>query len=314
MALFSVFSRSVIAEPRVRMRQVMRWAARVTHDVQRFWPHAQAVIPNYLQLSPSLGAGEVALVGSGPGGVELLTMAAFQMLNQADVVVYDRLVSDEILQLIPANIDTVCVGKAASFHSVPQSRINEILIERAQRGQRVVRLKGGDSFIFGRGGEELEQLAKAGVIFRVIPGITAASGCTSYAGIPLTHRDYAQAVTFVTGHCQHNGQPPDWHSLVASNHTLVVYMGRLSATSIQQALLAQGMSEQMPVAVIENGTRSDQRIFSGTLIQLAKLAEHAASPALLVVGEVVRLHQTLDWFNTAAQKIPQATQLSQFDN
>ncbi|CAG9000014.1 MAG: Siroheme synthase [Candidatus Celerinatantimonas neptuna] len=257
---------------------------------------SQFVAGHVSSLGHSLRCGEVALVGAGPGAPELLTIAAYNAICDAQVVVYDRLVSDEILDLIPSQARKICVGKAASFHSVSQSRINEILIEQANTGQRIVRLKGGDSFIFGRGGEELQQLAQAGIPFRVIPGITAASGCTTYAGIALTHRDYAQAVTFMTGHCKAGGEEPDWPTLAVSHHTLVIYMGRLAARRIEQKLIEYGMRPDMPVAVIENGTRDNQRVFTATLGELAKLADQVASPALLVIGEVVSLREQLSWF------------------
>ncbi|MFM2482169.1 uroporphyrinogen-III C-methyltransferase [Celerinatantimonas sp. YJH-8] len=273
------------------------WMTRMVRTLTALWQHSGSTpAPVIPVVGQPLRAGEVALVGAGPGDVELLTVAAVNLLQQADVVVYDRLVSPAILKLVPTTTRLICVGKAASFHSVPQSRINEILIEQSQLGARVVRLKGGDSFIFGRGGEELEQLAAAGLVFRVVPGITAASGCTTYAGIPLTHRKYAQAVTFITGHCKSGGEEPDWSSLAVSNHTLVIYMGRLEAQRIQEQLIAHGMDEQMPVAVIENGTRLEQRVLSGELTHLASLAHQAASPALLVIGHVVELRESLQWF------------------
>ncbi|MFM2477551.1 uroporphyrinogen-III C-methyltransferase [Celerinatantimonas sp. MCCC 1A17872] len=311
MALFSLF---VKAEPTLKGHNA-RPTSWLRQSISSLWAAKDVTLnARAYAVAKPLKKGEVALVGAGPGAPELLTLAALQMLSEADVVVYDRLVSDEILNLINKDCQRICVGKAASYHSVPQSRINEILIERASLGMRVVRLKGGDSFIFGRGGEELEQLAQSGVQFRVIPGITAASGCTTYAGIPLTHRDYSQAVTFVTGHCKKDGKPPEWASLVAQNHTLVIYMGRLAASQIQQSLQEHGMSEQMPVAVIENGTRHNQRVLVGHLSQLSQLAEQAASPALLVVGEVVKLSKELEWFNVASQKSPAASALNHLDN
>ncbi|CAG9295661.1 uroporphyrinogen-III C-methyltransferase [Celerinatantimonas diazotrophica] len=311
MALFSLFLKADTT-PRRYSRRPMNW---LRQSINLFLAdRAKTRDVHILGVAEPLKEGEVALVGAGPGAPELLTLAALQMLNEADVVVYDRLVSSEILNLIHSDCQRICVGKAASYHSVPQSRINEILIERSAAGLRVVRLKGGDSFIFGRGGEELEQLARSGVKFRVVPGITAASGCTTYAGIPLTHRDYSQAVTFVTGHCKKDGKSPDWASLVASNHTLVVYMGRLAASQIQQSLKEHGMSERMPVAVIENGSRHNQRVLCGHLSQLSRLAEQAASPALLVIGEVVKLSEELSWFNFADQKNLAASALNHLDN
>lgn len=248
-----------------------------------------------------LPAGEVALVGAGPGDVGLLTINALQLIQQADVVVYDRLVSQEILELIPEQSLKISVGKAASKHSVPQSQINQILVEQAQAGRSVVRLKGGDSFIFGRGGEELQELVTADIKFSVVPGITAASGCSTYAGIPLTHRDHAQAVTFVTGHCKDNGQQPDWAALAASNHTLAIYMGRAQAHSISRHLIEHGLSAELPCAIVENGTRADQQVFRGRLSELGEMAKRAGSPALVIIGEVVQLADQLAWFDPQSE-------------
>lgn len=299
MALFSALTGAQVPPH----RRIKPWFARVLSSFRASSAKGEQQLPTLPILGQPLRQGEVALVGAGPGAVELLTVAAVNLLQQADVVVYDRLVGPDVLKLLDSNTRAICVGKAASYHSVPQSRINEILVEQAQAGMRVVRLKGGDSFIFGRGGEELQQLAQAGVTFRVVPGITAASGCTTYAGIPLTHRDYAQAVTFITGHCKADGEQPDWPALASSNHTLVVYMGRLRAALIQQQLVAHGMSETMPVAVIESGTRIEQRVLTGTLTDLPHLAEQAASPALLVIGKVVALRASLQWFEQLAEEV-----------
>jgi uroporphyrin-III C-methyltransferase/precorrin-2 dehydrogenase/sirohydrochlorin ferrochelatase len=272
---------------------------RVKSQLQSFGHRSQQAQfhPASSLATAKLASGEVALVGSGPGDVGLLTLNALQLIQTADVVVYDRLVSREIQDLIPAQTLTISVGKVASNHSVPQSQINQILVEQAQAGRRVVRLKGGDSFIFGRGGEELQELIEAQIKFSVTPGITAASGCTTYAGIPLTHRDYAQAVTFVTGHCKANGQQPDWAALAASNHTLVVYMGRAQAQTISDALMRHGLNANTPVAIIENGTREEQQVYRGRLNQLGELAEPAGSPALVVIGDVVSLADQLAWFH-----------------
>ncbi|MGR5541096.1 uroporphyrinogen-III C-methyltransferase, partial [Vibrio campbellii] len=182
------------------------------------------------------------------------------------------------------------------FHCVPQDQINQILVEKALEGKRVVRLKGGDSFIFGRGGEELEELAEHNISFEVVPGITAAAGATSYAGIPLTHRDQAQSVQFITGHIQKNGQEIQWSSLAQPNNTLVFYMGLKQCRHIQANLIEQGIDTNMPCAIIENGTRKEQRVFIGKLSELADLAEQAISPALIVVGSVTSLHDKLKWF------------------
>ncbi|MDT3414088.1 siroheme synthase CysG [Kosakonia cowanii] len=239
--------------------------------------------------------GEVVLVGAGPGDAGLLTLKGLQQIQQADVVVYDRLVSDEIMNLVRRDADRVFVGKRAGYHCVPQEEINQILLREAQRGKRVVRLKGGDPFIFGRGGEELETLCHAGIPFSVVPGITAASGCSAYSGIPLTHRDYAQSVRLVTGHLKTGGEL-DWANLAAEKQTLVFYMGLNQAAAIQEQLIAHGMQADMPVALVENGTSVQQRVVSGTLSQLGELAQQVKSPSLIIVGRVVALRDKLKWF------------------
>lgn len=247
--------------------------------------------------------GEVYIVGAGPGDPELLTLKALQLMQQADVVVYDNLVSAEVLQLVRRDAQQICVGKKAGNHAVAQQDINTLLVNLAQQGKKVCRLKGGDPFIFGRGGEEIQVLKAANITFQVVPGITAAAGCAAYAGIPLTHRSYAQSVQFVTGHSQVDGAEPDWHSMSQVNQTLVIYMGVLQAAHIQQKLLLAGRSPDIPVAIIEKGTRRDQRIVTGTLSELASLVEkhQIGSPALLVIGEVVSLQQELHWFGERPQ-------------
>lgn len=240
--------------------------------------------------------GEVVLVGAGPGDAGLLTLKGLQQIQQADIVVYDRLVSDDIMNLVRRDADRVFVGKRAGYHCVPQEEINQILLREAQKGKRVVRLKGGDPFIFGRGGEELETLCQAGIPFSVVPGITAASGCSAYAGIPLTHRDYAQSVRLVTGHLKTGGEL-DWQNLAAEKQTLVFYMGLNQAAAIQQKLLEHGMPSDMPVAIVENGTAIKQRVVDGVLTELAALATQMGSPALIIVGRVVALRDKLNWFS-----------------
>ncbi|WP_343529581.1 siroheme synthase CysG [Yokenella regensburgei] len=240
--------------------------------------------------------GEVVLVGAGPGDAGLLTLKGLQQIQQADIVVYDRLVSDDIMNLVRRDADRVFVGKRAGYHCVPQEEINQILLREAQKGKRVVRLKGGDPFIFGRGGEELETLCQAGIPFSVVPGITAASGCSAYAGIPLTHRDYAQSVRLVTGHLKTGGEL-DWQNLAAEKQTLVFYMGLNQAAAIQQKLLEHGMPSDMPVAIVENGTAIKQRVVDGALTELAALATQMESPALIIVGRVVALRDKLNWFS-----------------
>lgn len=243
-----------------------------------------------------LQAGEVALVGAGPGDPELLTVKALSYLQQADVVLYDYLVSDEIMALIPSETILVCVGKRAGHHSVPQEKTNQLLVDFARQGYRVVRIKGGDPFMFGRGGEELEVLFEAGVKFQVVPGITAAAGATAYAGIPLTHRDYAQSALFVTGHLKAQAEDLDWSTLARGKQTLVIYMGLSNAAAIAEQLHLHGRQASTPVAIIERGTQVNQQVLIGTLQTLPSLASQAQSPALIVVGEVVALAAKLHWF------------------
>lgn len=246
--------------------------------------------------SPTTSRGFVSLVGAGPGDPDLLTVKGYRVIQQADVVVYDRLVSPEILSLASTKAEMIYVGKKLDYHCVPQEQINQILVDKALAGNKVVRLKGGDSFIFGRGGEELEELAEHDIDFEVVPGITAAAGATAYAGIPLTHRDHAQSVQFITGHIQKDGREIEWHSLAQSNNTLVFYMGLKQSGYIAQQLMSNGIDQQMPCAIIENGTRREQRVLTGKLSELSELATQAVSPALVVVGSVTSLHNKLKWF------------------
>lgn len=240
--------------------------------------------------------GKVILVGAGPGDPDLLTVKALRMLQQADVVVYDRLVSNEIIGLIPEHTNLIFVGKRAGHHCVPQDGINQILVEQALKGQIVVRLKGGDPFIFGRGGEELEALLPHNIPFEVVPGITAAAGCAAYAGIPLTHRDHAQSVQFVTGHLKSEKEQIDWASLARSNNTLVFYMGLNQSGEICRRLEAHGMSPLTPAAIIERGTSKNQRVLPCSLETLEIIAAHAESPALIIIGGVTQLAHKLSWF------------------
>ncbi|WP_210450249.1 siroheme synthase CysG [Pantoea ananatis] len=246
--------------------------------------------------------GEIILVGAGPGDSGLLTLRGLQVMQLADVVLYDHLVSDEVLDLVRRDADRICVGKRASAHLLPQDEINQLMVELAQKGKRVVRLKGGDPFIFGRGGEELQAAQQAGIPFQVVPGVTAAAGATAYAGIPLTHRDYAQSVLFITGHCRPDGDDIDWPSLARARQTLAIYMGAVKAAHISQQLILHGRAASTPVAVIGRGTRPDQQVLTGTLEHLETLAASAPSPALLVIGEVVNLHGQLAWFQHSAQQ------------
>ncbi|WOX52745.1 siroheme synthase CysG [Aeromonas sp. CD] len=244
----------------------------------------------------SQSGGEVVLVGAGPGDPGLLTLHALRQMQQADVVVYDRLVSDEVMALVRRDAKCIFVGKQAGNHCVPQEGINQLLLEEAKKGQRVVRLKGGDPFIFGRGGEELETLVGSGIGFQVVPGITAASGCAAYAGIPLTHRDHAQSVRFVTAHGKGGAQDLDWPLLAKDKQTLVFYMGLSSCATIREQLLTHGKAGDTPVALIERGTQPSQRVIRGTLDQLPELAVGVESPALIMVGSVVTLADQLAWF------------------
>ncbi|MDQ9093995.1 siroheme synthase CysG [Pseudoalteromonas haloplanktis] len=263
---------------------------------------ASAQLEQLLDAKPE-PEGEVYVIGAGPGDPELLTLKALQLMQQADVVVYDYLVSDEIMELVRRDADLVCVGKRLGDHSVPQEDTNQMLVDFAKQGKKVCRIKGGDPFIYGRGGEEVQVLAANQVNYQIVPGITAAAGCSAYAGIPLTHRDHAQAIQFVTGHCKKDGQELDWQSLAKPNQTLAIYMGVIKSPHIQAQLLKHGRGADTPVAIIENGTRKNQRVVTGQLGELADLIERHSiiSPALLIIGEVASLHEQLHWFGEKAQ-------------
>ena len=243
--------------------------------------------------------GEVYLVGAGPGDPDLLTLRALRLMHKADVVLYDRLVSPEVLLKLRPDAQKIYVGKRSADHAVPQETINEMLVRLAKEGNRVLRLKGGDPFIFGRGGEELESLAAAGIPFQVVPGITAASGCASYAGIPLTHRDYSQSVRFLTGHTKDGRVPLEWELLVKEQQTLVFYMGLAGLPDICDQLLKHGMSSSTPVAVIQQGTTQTQKVVVGNLDRIADLAveKEIQAPTIIIIGEVVKLQESLSWFN-----------------
>ncbi|MGE8572266.1 MAG: siroheme synthase CysG [Acinetobacter amyesii] len=243
--------------------------------------------------------GEVYLVGAGPGDPELLTLKALRLMQQADVVIYDRLVSQPIMDLCRRDAEKIYVGKARSNHAVPQEGINALLVKYASEGKRVCRLKGGDPFIFGRGGEEIQELFAAGVAFQVVPGITAASGCSAYAGIPLTHRDYAQSVRFLTGHLKEGSPELPWNELVYQNQTLVLYMGLVGLEKICEKLIAHGQRPDMPVALVSKGTTPEQKVVVGTLADIAsKVSEYQIqAPTLTIIGDVVSLREQLQWLD-----------------
>ncbi|MEN0585009.1 MULTISPECIES: siroheme synthase CysG [unclassified Kosakonia] len=301
-----------MAEVAGRWRTRIKAFRRTTDERRRFWetafrgrfaslmaagdePAAEKALEAELA-QPGSGGGEIILVGAGPGDAGLLTLRGLQVIQQADVVFYDHLVSDAVLELVRRDAEKICVGKRAGSHAVAQHDTNRMLVDAAREGRTVVRLKGGDPFIFGRGGEELQAAAVAGIPFQVVPGVTAASGATAYAGIPLTHRDFAQSVTFVTGHYKADSAPFDWSQLAQSRQTLAIYMGTMKAAEISEQLITHGRDKTTPVAVISRGTRVDQHVATGTLEQLEELAKAAPMPALLVVGEVVGLHRELAWF------------------
>jgi uroporphyrin-III C-methyltransferase/precorrin-2 dehydrogenase/sirohydrochlorin ferrochelatase len=242
--------------------------------------------------------GEVYLVGTGPGDPDLLTFRALRLMQQADVVLYDRLIGDGILNLVRRDASRIYVGKMKEDHTVAQEEISELLVRLAQEGKRVLRLKGGDPFVFGRGGEEIATLAENGVAFQVIPGVTAANGCSTYAGIPLTHRDHAQGYIVVTGHEKDGELNLNWDSLIQPRQTVVIYMGLTSLGSITEGFLKHGADPATPAAVIENGTREGQRVITGTLesLQEKSAAAEIKSPALIIVGSVVNLRDKLSWF------------------
>lgn len=245
--------------------------------------------------------GRVYLVGAGPGDPELLTLRAVRLLQKSDVIVYDHLVSNGVLDFVPPSTERIYAGKRRNEHTLRQEQINTLLVRLAGEGKQVVRLKGGDPFIFGRGGEELQALAAAGMAFEVVPGVTAASGVSCYAGIPLTHREYAQCCIFVTGHLKNGTADLDWPSLVRLNQTVVIYMGLSGLPEICRQMVNHGATPDLSIAVVQDGTIGTQKVVVGTLADMPERVAQAGlrSPCLTIIGEVVRLHDVLKWFNPA---------------
>lgn len=259
---------------------------------------AEAILMDRLATARRKPSGEVYLVGAGPGDPDLLTFRALRLMQKADVVLYDNLVSKPILDMTRRDAERIFVGKQRGDHTLPQEEINALMVRIAKEGKRVLRLKGGDPFIFGRGGEEIETLAEQKIDFQVVPGITAASGVSTYAGIPLTHRDYAQSCIFVTGHLKEGGLDLDWEKLAVPNQTIVVYMGLTGLDTLCQKLITHGLSPDTPIAIVQHGTRPTQRVVCGTLATLPGNPEvptlHA--PTLIIIGGVVTLRKKLAWF------------------
>ena len=308
-----------LAKAMGRWRNAVKQALPLPGQRRQFWervlesavPHkiyngrdseAEIELLRLLNSNDQPSRGHVSLVGAGPGDPELLTLKALQRIQAADVVFYDNLVSDEVLELIRRDADRVYVGKKSGAHSCQQQDIQQRLVEAATRGQRVVRLKGGDPFVFGRGGEELEALSKAGIPFDVVPGITAAAASAAYTGIPLTHRDYAHSAILVTGHGKGDSEP-DWKALAKSEQTLAVYMGLKQSAVISQQLIDHGRDPQTPVVVVERATTARQRSVSGVLVELPELIEQhrIESPAMILIGEVCQLAGQYQWFNDQHQ-------------
>jgi uroporphyrin-III C-methyltransferase/precorrin-2 dehydrogenase/sirohydrochlorin ferrochelatase len=305
-----------LAELARRYREQVKERFRKPSDRRLFWENvlssgiAERVFSGHMEeadaameraleeSSPDTTMGEVYLVGGGPGDPDLLSFRALRLMQQADVVVYDRLVAKPILEMTRRDAERVYVGKERDHHAMRQEEINQLLVRLAKEGKRVVRLKGGDPFIFGRGGEEIDTLSSQGVPFQVVPAVTAASGCAAYAGIPLTHRDYAQSVTFVTGHLKDGSMNLNWSQLAQPNQTVVFYMGLLGLPVICRELIAHGVSPEMPVALVQQGTTETQKVFTGTLVNIQEIVEREKPkpPTLIIVGKVVELQEKLSWY------------------
>lgn len=250
------------------------------------------------EMSPHTQPGWVYLVGAGPGDPDLLTCKAARLITEADVIVYDNLVAPAILELARADAERIYAGKQRGEHALAQEEINHLLVRLAREGKRVVRLKGGDPYIFGRGGEEVETLAADGIAFEVVPGVTAAAGVAAYAGIPLTHREHAQACVFVTGHLKDGSMNLDWPGLARRRQTVVIYMGLMGLPVLCEKLMEHGLPPEWPAAIVQHGTQPSQRTVTGTLATLPALAAAAQlrAPTLIIVGTVVTLHRKLQWF------------------
>lgn len=298
-----------------RFRQPAKQAIRDSESRRRFWEEvlqgeiadlalagqeeqAALLLERRLCDPEKPKTGMVFLVGAGPGDPDLLTLRALRLMQEAEVVVYDRLVSPEILRLVRKDAEKIYAGKQRSMHTLPQEQINRLLADLARAGRKVVRLKGGDPFIFGRGGEEIETLMAEGIHFQVVPGITAAAGCAAYAGIPLTHRDYAQSCAFVTGHLKDGSIDLEWDRLAVPQQTLVIYMGLQGLDQICAGLIAHGYPKDLPAALIQQGTTRQQKVLAGTLSSLPSIVARTEvkAPTLVIVGEVVKLRQKLAWF------------------
>jgi len=314
-----------LAELLERFRERVKQRFKGTEEIRHFWEEvlegpiaedlmagkdqaAQAALERALEeaRAPQVH-GEVYLVGAGPGDPDLLTFRALRLMQRADVVVYDRLVTAPILDLVRRDAEFIYAGKERDKHTLPQESINALLVRLAKEGKKVLRLKGGDPFIFGRGGEEIETLMQEGVAFQVVPGITAAAGCASYAGIPLTHRDYVQSCTFVTGHLKDGTVNLNWPALAQPKQTIVFYMGLQAVSELCKQLVAHGLPATTPAALVEQGTTQNQRVHIGDLTSLPDLVKQRdiKPPTLIIVGEVVRLHNKLKWFAPAGEKTPE---------